>query len=110
MAASDSIMRDMNEPNRMHLLKLLADANVEVLTGTNVLEITNTGITIADKDGKRSTLKADTVVLAKGEESNRGLLETLKGKVTEIYAIGDCVEPRKVINAIWEGFYTARLI
>ena len=27
-----------------------------------------------------------------------------------VYAIGDCVEPRKVINAIWEGFRIARLI
>ncbi len=109
-AASDSVMRDTYLVNRMHLLKLLADANVRILTGANPLEITDEGVIIADKDGIRSTLKADTVVLAKDSESNRELLETLKDKVPEIYAIGDCVEPRNVMNAIREGFRLARLI
>jgi len=34
----------------------------------------------------------------------------LKDKVSEIYVIGDYVEPRKVLNAIWEGYRFARLI
>jgi len=106
----DSVVRDVHAANRMHLLKLLADTKVEILTDTKVLEITDKGIVIADKDGKRSTLEADTVVLGIGFKPNGGLLEILKDKVPEVYAIGDCVEPRKVIDAIWEGFRTARLI
>jgi len=106
----DGVMLDMYSANRMHLLKLLADADVNILTETKCLEIRDNGITIADKYGKRSTLEADTVVLAVGLKSNDGLLEALKDKIHEVYAIGDCVEPRKVINAIWEGFRTARLV
>ncbi|MBA7634825.1 Cinnamate reductase [subsurface metagenome] len=106
----DGVMLDMYSANRMHLLKLLADADVNILTETKCLEITDNGITIADKYGKRSTLEADTVVLAVGLKSTEGLLEALKDKIPEVYAIGDCVEPRKVINAIWEGFRTARLV
>ncbi len=106
----DSIARDIFSVNRMHLLKLLTEANVEILTDTRVLEITDGGIAIADKYGKRSIREADTVVLAVGLKPDRKLLETLKDKLPEVYAIGDCVEPRKVINAIWGGFRTARLI
>lgn len=106
----DSIARDMYSPNRMHMLKLLAESNVKSLTETNVLEITDEGVAIADKDGKRSTLKADTVVLAIGLKPDGGLFGALKDKVPEVYASGDCVEARKVINAIWEGFGIARLI
>ncbi len=106
----DSIARDMFSINRMHLLKLLTEANVEILTDTMVLEITDEGIATADKYGKRSIREADTVVLAVGLKPDRKLLETLKDKLPKVYAIGDCVEPRKVINAIWEGFRTARLI
>ena len=106
----DSVMRDMYSINRMHLEKLLADSNVKILTNTEVLEITDEGITIADKHGKRSSLEANTVVLAIGLKPNQGFLEALKEKVPEVYAIGDCVEPRKVLNAIWEGFGIARLI
>ena len=106
----DSIARDMYKANREHLLKLLDDKEVDILTNAKVLEITDDGIIIADKYGKRSTLAADTVVLALGFKSDEILVEALRDKVPELYVIGDCVEPRKVINAIWEGFRTARLI
>lgn len=103
----DGIACNMYVNNRIHMLQLLARANVETLTETSVLAITDEGITIADKHGKESTLKADTVVLAAGMESKDKLSEALAG---EVHAIGDCVEPRRVINAIWEAFRTARLV
>ena len=106
----DSVVSDMIAVNRMHLLKLLADANVRILTGTKVLEITDEGITIADKDGKKSILEVDTVVLACGLKPNERLFDALKDTVPEVYAIGDCVEPRNVLHAIKEGFRLARLI
>ena len=106
----DNIAGNVSEANRMHLLKLLGDINVGILTETNVLEIMDDNVVIADKHGTRSQLASDTVVLAVGLKSNNRLEEALKGKVPEMYAIGDCVEPRKVINAIWEGFRFARLI
>ncbi len=106
----DSIARDIPSPNRMHLLKLLTDTNVKILTETSVAEIMDNSVVIMNKYGKRSRLENDTVVLALGLKSNRGLEEALKDKVPEIYVIGDCVEPRKVLNAIWEGFRFARLI
>jgi 2-enoate reductase len=106
----DSVMRDLSPQNREHMLKLLTDAKVEILTETKVLEITDEGVTIADKLGKRSTLKADTVILAIGLKSNKKLLKSLTDRVPEVYAIGDCAEPRRVINAIWEAFHTARQI
>lgn len=46
----------------------------------------------------------DTVVLALGGEANHGLYRELKGKVKELYAIGDCLGPRKLEPAIYEGF------
>ena len=106
----DNVARNVNEANRTHLLKLLGDINVRILTETNVLEIMDDNVVIADKHGTRSQLASDTVVLAVGLKANNGLEEAIRGKVPEIYAIGDCVEPRKVINAIWEGFRFARLI
>ena len=94
----------------MYLLELLANAKIEILTQSTVLEITEGGIIFADKDGRTHTREADTVVTALGLKPRRKLLDDLKGQVPEVYSIGDCVEPRKVINAIWEGFRTARLI
>ncbi len=68
------------------------------------------GVRIVGQDGHRRALEAETVVLAVGLRSNNGLYADLSEKRTEVYSIGDCREPRKVINAIWEGFRIARLI
>jgi len=106
----DNVASDVIAANRMHLLKLLADTNVRILTETSIAEIMDNSVVIVNKYVKRSKLENDTVVLAVGSKPNKGLKETLKDKAPEIYFIGDCVEPRKVINAIWEGFRFARLI
>ncbi len=52
----------------------------------------------------------DTVVLAMGQKVNDDLYMSLKGKVPELYRIGDSVAPRKVDMAIWEGHRVGREI
>jgi len=105
-----SVARDMFAINRMHLMVLLADADVRILTETSVAEIMDDSVILADKDGKRTKLETDTVVLALGLRANQELQEALRDTVPETYVIGDCAEPRKVMDAIWEGFRRARLI
>ncbi|MDO8568150.1 MAG: FAD-dependent oxidoreductase [Dehalococcoidales bacterium] len=96
--------------NRLHLLKLLAETGVKTFTNTNIQEITDTGVVTVNEQGQRSILACDTVVLALGARPDTSLFEALKDKFPEVYAIGDCVEPRKVMNAIWEGFRLARRV
>jgi pyruvate/2-oxoglutarate dehydrogenase complex dihydrolipoamide dehydrogenase (E3) component len=45
------------------------------------------------------------VVLALGKVSDNELGDELKreSKVSEIFAVGDCVLPRKMLEAIYEG-------
>ena len=45
----------------------------------------------------------DTIVLAVGNDSDDRLYLDLKGKVKELYRVGDCVAPRKTDMAILEG-------
>ncbi|MDY7037828.1 MAG: FAD-dependent oxidoreductase, partial [Thermodesulfobacteriota bacterium] len=52
----------------------------------------------------------DTLVLAAGNDSKEELYFNLKGKVKEIYRIGDCVAPRKTDMAIVEGHRVGRLL
>jgi 2-enoate reductase len=104
------VARDVFSINRMHLVKLLTDSGVRIMTETTVTEITDDGVAIVDKDGKSSKLESDSVVLALGLSSSKELEETLKDVVPETHVIGDCVEPRKVMSAIWEAFRFARLV
>jgi mycofactocin system FadH/OYE family oxidoreductase 2 len=52
----------------------------------------------------------DTVVLAMGQRVEDSLYFSLKGKVKELYRIGDAVAPRKADMAIWEGHKLGREI
>ena len=52
----------------------------------------------------------DNLVLAMGQRTVDELYFSLKGKVPELYRIGDCVAPRKVDMAIWEGQKVGREI
>jgi mycofactocin system FadH/OYE family oxidoreductase 2 len=52
----------------------------------------------------------DSVVLAMGQKVNDALYMGLKGKVPELYRVGDSVAPRKVDMAIWEGHKIGREI
>jgi thioredoxin reductase len=52
----------------------------------------------------------DTVVVITPNKPNQDLYFKLKGKIKELYRIGDCVAPRKIDMAIWEGNKVGRMI
>jgi len=52
----------------------------------------------------------DSIVLAMGQRVEDSLYQSLKGKVSELYRVGDAVAPRKVDMAIWEGHRIGREI
>ena len=106
--ALDEIGRDMCVPNRLHFLKLLSECNVKILTNKRVVEIMTEGAVVADPQGKRSVVPAESVVIAIGYAPESRLLEDLESVAPEVYAIGDCLKPRKVMDAIWEGFHCAK--
>ena len=52
----------------------------------------------------------DTVVLAAGGKADDRLYEELRGRVPELHAIGDCLQPRDVEAAVYDGHRVARAI
>ena len=50
----------------------------------------------------------DTLVLATGPKADEALYFALKGQVEELHRIGDCVAPRKLDHAIYEGYLAGR--
>jgi 2-enoate reductase len=100
---------DVFEGNRSNIISMLENFGVTLLTETTLLEILDDGVIVNDTAGKK-TLKADTVVLALGLRSEIGLLMSEEVKELSPICIGDCLEPRKIINAVWEGFRVGRLI
>jgi mycofactocin system FadH/OYE family oxidoreductase 2 len=50
----------------------------------------------------------NTVVLSAGSKADDGLYFALKGEVANLHRIGDCVAPRKLDHAIYEGYLAGR--
>jgi len=94
---------DMGPLARIPLLKRLRERGVKVYTNTTVHEISERGVS-AEADGKMISLEAESIILATGSKSNGELARQLAKEIGELYVIGDCVEPRKVHDAIHEGF------
>ena len=78
-----------------------------IMTGVKYEEITDKGLTIVTKEGKRQAIEADTIVPAVTLSPDAELLKTLRGRVPEIYPIGDCREPGLIGDAIADGSHIA---
>ena len=52
----------------------------------------------------------DTVVVARGSAANDVLYKALKGRVRELYAVGQCVAPRKMLDSTLDGLRVGRMV
>ncbi|MFH1141487.1 MAG: FAD-dependent oxidoreductase [Chloroflexota bacterium] len=86
------------------------EGKVRVLTQTRVIGMDRSGVLVADKDGKETHIEADTVIVALDRVPENTLVEQLRGKVPEVYEVGDCVEPLHIMNAVHSANRVARLI
>lgn len=78
----------------------------------NVIEILEDSVIISHirTSETRHVQNVDTVVLAAGNKARDNIYSELKGQVKVLYAVGDCVAPRKVQDAIREGHMAGRTI
>ncbi len=100
------IAGDAEKVNRKVLLRCLGEKGVKIRVLTRATAILARGVEV-EFEGNKETLPADTVVLATGIRPNNELEAALQGLPAEIHKVGDCVKPRKAIDAIHEGFQVA---
>ena len=54
--------------------------------------------------------EADAAVLVVGMDVNDALSQELKGKSKKVYVVGDATQPRKIIDAVYDGARVGREI
>jgi 2,4-dienoyl-CoA reductase-like NADH-dependent reductase (Old Yellow Enzyme family)/thioredoxin reductase len=94
---------DMDILARNMLLKRLQDHHVDLHINTKIQRLTEDTL-IAQQENQKIKFSIETVVIAVGVRPNRELPDALANSDLEIYTIGDVVEPRQALEAIWEGF------
>ena len=111
MVDADQTLGEGLIPERKNrLFSWFRKKGVTMMSGVKYEEITNEGLTITTKENRRLTLQADTIIPAIPLMPNTDLLRSLEGKVSQIYLIGDCREPRLIPDAIADGWKIANTI
>ena len=98
---------DVMMVNKISVDRLLKEYNVELLTSTKVVGVTDEGVEV-EHDGAKRIVPADVVVAAFGRARNLELADAIENAYpTKTTIIGDCMKPAKAGPAIREGFYAA---
>jgi len=101
------VATDMGVLTRALLMERLKQKGIRIFTKKRVKEIIPGGL-ILEEDGHAETIDhMDTIVLAVGYKSDKDMEEIIEEKGLSFYKIGDCSEPRNIMEAIHEGFVHA---
>ena len=103
----DKLAPDATESHRIALFAMM-DKAIKSYTGMRCTEITAKGIKAITKDGAEKFIEADSVVYAVGMKADSEKAFSLcRAASKQYFLIGDCVSPRKVKEAVHEGYHAA---
>jgi 2-enoate reductase len=103
------VASDLLKPNQEMLYDLLKENGVEVLVQTEIRRVKPGKVFVTSPDGERA-INVDLIVLATGRRPANDLLVVSEALGEEVYAIGDCVSPRRIKDAMWEAFKFAKIV
>jgi len=106
----ENVALDMVPEPRHLLMQRLHAKGVKILTSAKVKEILDDGVLFVRDGQEESIHNVDSIILALGARAVDSLSEKIKGKVAEVYVIGDAKEPHKVLEATAEGAEVGRKI
>ena len=100
---TEELAGDVVASYRGPLLARLRRLGVVLRTSCDIREVKDSQAILVEESGREETVGADLVILARGSLPEPAWLEPLRNRVPEVYAVGDCVEPRAIAEALYEG-------
>ena len=101
---SAETLEDVLTRERLHA------CGVSMRAGTVLTEIANRVLTCTDANGEPLEIQAGGVVLVTQRMSEDALFHALDGRRAAVFRVGDCVAPRLLSEAIFDGHRLAREI
>jgi 2,4-dienoyl-CoA reductase-like NADH-dependent reductase (Old Yellow Enzyme family)/thioredoxin reductase len=112
VSSSPKIGLNMGLISRLAYWRKIPYLGIPIYTEARLFEVKENGVQVLIKEtlpgpewsgDELVFIPADTVVLARDWKPDRSLIEDLEDRTSTIYAVGDCVEPLKIIDAVHEG-------
>lgn len=91
------------------LERLVPFKGIQVLTSAQVTHADHASVTVMCGNGEKN-IPADSVILAVGYRQNRSLYDELKGRLPELYLLGDARKVANIMYAVWDAFEVASSI
>ena len=107
---TEELAGDVVASYRGPLLARLRRLGVALRTRCDVREVRDGQAIVVEAGGREEAVGADLVILARGSMPEPTWLERLRTKVPEVYVVGDCVEPRMIADALYEGAWAGSQI
>jgi 2,4-dienoyl-CoA reductase-like NADH-dependent reductase (Old Yellow Enzyme family)/thioredoxin reductase len=101
---------DMDPISRKDLLSRLESRGITMHTETKILSCEEQGVRVLLRGSKEAFIPGNTFIMALGYRPLNQLENDLKGSLPRIHTIGDCVKPRKIIDAVSEAYAIANQI
>jgi NADPH-dependent 2,4-dienoyl-CoA reductase/sulfur reductase-like enzyme len=101
------------EPITLILLLMRLDARgVTLIPSADIRSIQGDTVVVSNAfTGRQRAIEGvDTVVVARGSRADDDLYKRLKGKVSELHAVGQCVAPRKLLDSTLDGLRVGRMV
>ncbi|MBU2488300.1 MAG: FAD-dependent oxidoreductase, partial [Proteobacteria bacterium] len=99
----DKMAANVGKTSRWSLMKCLRMCGVNLKPNTRLLGIEDAAVVVETPEGRES-IPADTVILAVGATSRNDLSQALENEDVPFVTIGDAKDPRRITEAIREGY------
>jgi 2-enoate reductase len=90
------------------LLMMLKAADITVLANTIPAKVENDGVVVTI-NGAETKIPVDSLVFS-GRMMPNNALSTSLADMNNVYSVGDCVTPERIMEAVWTAFKTVREI
>ncbi|MDY6934292.1 MAG: FAD-dependent oxidoreductase [Spirochaetota bacterium] len=94
---------DIGRTFRWSLIQDLRRHGIAMMSDSKVIAIEDDHVMVDTEEGQKNIL-ANTVVIATGVKPLNQLYDDIKDIAEEVYLIGDAKSPRKILDAIVEGY------
>ena len=91
------------------LKDLLNYHHIDIKCSTKVTAVDENFVT-AENNGESQSIKADTVILSVGYESDRELQLQLMDLDIPVYNVGDSRNVRNIMHAVWDAYEVSRML
>lgn len=106
----DEVAKELVHTRKVFAVEFINKHGIKTYTNSKCVEIKDQSI-IIEKDGIKEELAGiGTVVMAAGSKADTTIADMLKNMDYSYHVIGDALQARKAINAIWEAAALARAI